>query len=43
MENGQNLGQTDFEFLIHAVEKHVFIIKAEGLEIHATNKRRVKG
>ncbi len=42
MENGQKLGQTDFELLIHAAEKHVFINKAEGLEIHATNKRRVK-
>ncbi len=37
MENGQNLGQTDFEFLIHTAEKHVFINKAQGLEIHATN------
>ena len=40
MENGQNLGQTDFEFLIQAAKKHVFY-EAAGLETNGTNKRRV--
>jgi hypothetical protein len=41
MENGQNLGQTDFEFLKHAAEKHVYY-EAAGLETNVTNKRRVQ-